>query len=121
MTLGEKQRLFAKLLPALLNQAHTMGYEVTLGDAYRDPRLFGAVGEKKGYGHKKSNHKRRLAIDLNLFLEGRFLTETEDHFELGQWWESLHPLCRWGGRFTDKNGNPKPDGNHYSLEHEGYM
>lgn len=92
-----------------------MGYEVTLGDAYRDPRLHGSHGEKKGYGHRKSCHKLRLAIDLNLFLDGEYLTETEDHEKLGEWWESLHPLCRWGGRFSN------PDGNHYSLEHNGSM
>ncbi len=111
MTLGDKQRLFAKLLPGLINQAHLMGYEVTLGDAYRDPRLHGATGEKKGYGHRNSCHKLRLAIDLNLFKNGEYLQDTEDHRELGEWWESLHPLCRWGGRFND--------GNHYSLEYEG--
>jgi len=113
MTLGEKQRLFAKLLPGLINQAHQMGYEVTLGDAYRDPRLHGHIGEKKAYGHRNSCHKLRLAQDLNLFKDGAYLDETEDHRELGEWWESLHPLCRWGGRFND--------GNHYSLEHNGCM
>lgn len=113
MTLGEKQRLFAKLLAGLINQAHLMGYEVTMGDAYRDRRLFGDLGEKKGYGHRNSCHKLRLAQDLNLFKDGVYLSKTEDHRELGEWWESLHPLCRWGGRFDD--------GNHYSLEHNGCM
>lgn len=111
MTLGDKQRLFAKLLPGLINQAHLMGYEVTLGDAYRDPRLHGTTGEKKGYGHRNSCHKIRLAFDLNLFKDGAYLQTTEDHRELGEWWEGLHHLCRWGGRFND--------GNHYSFEHEG--
>ena len=63
-------------------------------------------------GHKDSNHKRKLAIDIDLFLDGRYyLTETGDHRKLGEFWESLHPLCRWGGRFGD--------GNHYSIEHGG--
>ena len=113
MKLGDKQRLFAKLLPGLINKAHLLGCEVTLGDAYRDPRLHGEIGEKKAYGHRNSCHKLRLAIDLNLFRGGKFLTQTNDHKALGDWWESLHPLCRWGGRFND--------GNHYSLEHNGNM
>jgi len=113
MGLGDKQKLFAKILPALLNKAHELGYEVTLGDAYRDPRIHGTVGEKLGYGHRNSCHKVRLAIDLNLFRDGKFLTETADHKILGEWWETLHPLCRWGGRFND--------GNHYSFEHNGSM
>jgi len=111
MTLGQKQRLFAKLAADLIIRAYATGYEVTLGDAFRDPRVHGEIGEKKGYGHPKSAHKNRLAIDLNLFKDGKFLQATEDHQSLGEWWESQHPDCRWGGRFND--------GNHYSLEHDG--
>ena len=108
MKLSERQRLFAKLLPRLIDHAHAEGYEITFGDAYRDPRLHGAVGVKMGYGHANSNHKNRLAIDLNLFKDGAFLQATTDHTPLGEFWEKLHPLCRWGGRFND--------GNHYSIE-----
>ncbi|MCP5014461.1 MAG: M15 family metallopeptidase [Ketobacter sp.] len=111
MRLSEKQKLFTRLLPKLINYAHRKGYEITLGDAYRDPRVFGKIGKKKGYGKKYSNHKSRLAIDLNLFKNGRYLTKTSDHKLLGEYWEKLHPLTCWGGRFDD--------GNHYSLEHEG--
>ncbi len=111
MTLGEKQKAFAKLVARLLDKAHELGMEVTLGDAYRDPRVHGALGVKLGYGHPKSAHKQRLAIDLNLFKDGVFQTSTEAHKELGEWWEKQHPDARWGGRFQD--------GNHYSLENAG--
>lgn len=109
MTLREKQSKFTLAIAGLIAKAYEMGYEVTLGDAYRDPRLHGQVGEKKGYGHSKSCHKLRLAIDLNLFKNGKFLTTTEDHRELGEWWESQGGT--WGGRFNDAN--------HYSFEHAG--
>ncbi len=112
LTLGQMQRLFMQLLPRLIDYAYEQGYELTLGDGYRDPRVFGKTGVKQGYGRSKSNHKRRLAIDLNLFKEGVYLTKTEDHRPLGEFWESLHPLCTWGGRFND--------GNHYSLMYRGY-
>lgn len=111
MTLGELQRAFAKVLPRLIDKAHELGYEVTLGDGYRDPRVFGPVGTEKGYGNAYSGHKRRLAIDLNLFRDGVYLTSTEDHRELGEWWESLGDRHCWGGRFND--------GNHYSFEYQG--
>lgn len=111
MTLGEKQKAFARLVARLLDRAHELGYEVTLGDAFRDPRVHGALGVKLGYGHPKSAHKQRLAIDLNLFKDGVFQTSTAAHQELGEWWEKQHPDARWGGRFQD--------GNHYSLEHDG--
>ncbi len=111
MTLRQKQSDFAALVPSLINKALELGYEVTLGDAYRDPRVHGALGVKLGYGHPKSAHKSRLAIDINLFKNGEFLATTEAHKELGEWWEKQHPLARWGGRFDD--------GNHYSFEHDG--
>lgn len=50
-------------------------------------------------------------LDLHLFRDGKWLSSTEDHRALGEWWEQQHELCRWGGRFSD--------GNHYSLEHDG--
>lgn len=105
MTLRQKQSKFARMVADLIVKAYDMGYEVTLGDAYRDPRLFGAMGEKKGYGSANSFHKQRLAIDLNLFKDGVFLGFTEAHKPLGEWWESQGGT--WGGRFND--------GNHYSL------
>jgi len=111
MTLGQTQRQFARLVGRLIERAYEMGYEVTLGDAYRDPRVHGEMGEKSSYSHPSSAHKVRLAIDLNLFKDGRFLTETDDHRPLGEWWEQQHELARWGGRFRD--------GNHYSFEHNG--
>ena len=60
---------------------------------------------------EEARRKVRLAIDLNLFLNGVFMEGTAAHKELGEWWEQQHPLARWGGRFND--------GNHYSFEYEG--
>ncbi len=102
MTLRQKQSLFAKLIAQLMTWACAQGYELTVGD-------FNAYD-----GHRAhSCHYLRLAADLNLFIGGSFLTKTEAHAPLGAYWKSLHPLCKWGGDFT------KPDGNHYSLYHEG--
>ena len=113
MTLGEKQELFPLLLMSLVHYIYGKGYKIRWGDGYRDPRVHGNIGDKVGYGHKNSCHKLKLAQDLNLFKDGKFLTETEDHKEFGEYWKSLDPLCQWGGDFKN------PDGNHYSLMHEG--
>jgi len=105
--LGDRQRLFARMLPRLIDKAHDLGFEVTLGDAHRSKI------EAKRLGFENSNHTRCLAIDLNLFKNGIYLAETDDHMPLGLWWEQQHELCRWGGRFND--------GNHYSFEWRGKM
>ncbi len=108
MILSRKQRDFTKALNLLLTWAHAEGYEFTLGDAYRDPRIHGPLGQrpKHGYGHPRSYHKRRLAIDLNLFIDGVYQRTTEAHRPIGEMWEKLGGT--WGGRFS------RPDGNHYS-------
>lgn len=111
MTLREKQSAFAELVSTLIAKAYELGYEVTLGDAYRDPRVHGELGVKRSYSHASSAHKLRLAIDLNLFKDGQFLESSDAHKLLGEWWEQQHSLARWGGRFND--------GNHYSFEHSG--
>ena len=111
MSLRKLQAEFAALVARLIDQAVALGYEVTLGDAYRDPRVHGSMGVSQGYGRARSAHKMRLAIDLNLFKDGVFMSASEDHRAIGEWWEKQHPQARWGGRFND--------GNHYSLEHGG--
>lgn len=110
LTLGQKQRLFVRLVGQLIAFAYSRGYELTFGDAYRSPQQAQA-NAKAGTGIARSLHTDRLAIDLNLFLDGQYLTRSEDHAELGAYWMSLHPLCSWGGTFGD--------GNHYSLMHDG--
>lgn len=109
MTLGQTQRKFTLMIAQLINHAYERGYELTFGDAFRDPSVHGAQGFKASYSAGKSAHKWRLAVDFNLFKDGDFLTRTEDHKELGEFWESIGGT--WGGRFND--------GNHYSLEFQG--
>jgi len=98
MTLSEKQREFTFMIGLLIQRAYDTGYELTFGDAYAK------TGHRTG-----SLHYDRLAVDFNLFKDGKYLTETADHLPLGEFWEQIGGT--WGGRFND--------GNHYSLEHGG--
>lgn len=109
LPLGKKQRAFTRMIGNLIVFAYSKGYELSLGDAYRDPRVFGDMGTTRGYGRASSNHKLRLAIDFNLFKDGKYLRATEDYIELGEYWESIGGC--WGGRFND--------GNHFSVVHNG--
>ena len=114
MTLREKQSLFAELVSVLIVMANDLGYAVTLGEAYRSPEEAARLA-KAGKGIKNSLHTQRLAIDLNLFRDGKYLTTTAAHRPLGEAWERLSQPpayeCCWGGRFGD--------GNHYSIAHNG--
>jgi len=83
MTLSEHQQEFALHIGYLLQHINAAGYACTFGDAYRSPLAFGGMGEKGPYGRNKSAHKQRLAVDLNLFKDGRYLDDTEDHRPIG--------------------------------------
>ena len=114
--LSAKQARFTVMVGKLIAYADKKGYRLTWGDAYRDPRLHGYVGTKKGYGRRDSCHKIRLAVDFNLFKKDehgrwRYLRSTKAHKELGEYWESLSEDAAWGGHFGD--------GNHYSISHQG--
>ena len=109
MTLGERQRRFTECIGRLILWAYENGFELSFGDAYRSPEQ-AALNAASGKGIKDSLHTKRLAVDFNLFVDGVFQQTTEAHKPLGDYWESLDPLCRWGGNFTTRK-----DGNHYEL------
>ena len=96
MSMVDEQSEFSRKIGVLIIVAHELGFEVTLGHALRC--------EECHTGKPHSLHKRKLAVDLNLFIGGKYLTDTEDHRPLGELWEQMGGT--WGGRWGD--------GNHYS-------
>jgi hypothetical protein len=100
MGLVSKQNEFSGMVAQLIIFAQQRGYQITFGDAYRDDRVI--------YGHKDSLHRKRLAVDLNLFEDGKYVSSDEAHAPLHDFWDSI------GGAERIKG-----DGNHYSLEYNG--
>ncbi len=94
MTLRERQSIFAENVAKLILWTFARGYELTGGAWWR-------IGDRLLHGD-------RLAIDLNLFFNGEYLTDTEDYMPLGEYWVSLHEDNMWGGEFND--------GNHFSMK-----
>lgn len=111
MTLSEKQQLFTAMVGQLIIWAGDHGYRLTFGEATRSPEQ-AKLNAKSGAGIANSLHTQRLAVDLNLFVNGVYKTRTEDYRPLGEFWESIGGA--WGGRFKTN-----PDGNHFSLENNG--
>lgn len=75
-----------------------------------------------GAGIANSLHTLGLAVDLLLYKNGVWQTDSAVYKDLGIWWKSFSAWHRWGGDFTTiKDGKvvPKPDGNHFSIEHNG--
>ena len=106
MTLNEQQWKFSRLVAELIQEANHQGFEVSLGEAHR-PAITAAFYALKGIGVKDSFHGKRLAIDIMLFRDGKYLTNQRDYLGLGIWWQSRGGT--WGGFFK------RADGNHFSL------
>lgn len=109
-TLHDKQCEFTLMVAALITWCYSQGYEISFGEAWR-PQITADAYAKLGMGISNSLHLIRLAIDLNFFKDGIWLKKTEDLIPIGAKWKSMGGS--WGGDFA------KPDGNHFSLEHEG--
>jgi hypothetical protein len=111
-TLGQKQRRFTRLVGLLIEYAYANEMELSFGDAYRTPEQ-AAANAAKGTGIAASLHTERLAIDFNLFINGEYQRDSEAYRRLGDYWKSLGSDCAWGGDFK------RPDGNHFSIRHNG--
>ena len=109
MSLSATQQQFALSLAKLVIYADSIGLPVTFGDAYRDPRLHGAMGVKLGYGSANSCHKLRLAVDLNIIKNGALAPESE-YIKLQDYWRK------------NLGGSPMipGDSNHFSWAHGVY-
>jgi len=106
------QEEFTRASARLILHAFDIGYGVTYGETYRTPEQ-AALNAQRGTGVTNSLHTDRLAIDLNLFKDGVYITDDTGHRQLGAWWKALGPRYRWGGDLAKK------DYNHYSLSPDG--
>lgn len=117
------QLLFTTLLPGLLDRAveyaAEQGIEVALGESWRSPEEAARLADA-GLGIRASLHCERLAQDLLLrVVNGDLINDAAMYEPLGVYWEGLHASCRWGGRFKNAKGFPRPDPDHFSLAFQG--
>lgn len=108
------QEEFSQSVAKLIVKAAELGYGVTLGDAYRSPEQ-AAANAAAGTGVARSLHTDRLAIDINLFKDGIYITDDTGHKDLGAWWKTLGDHYKWGGNIV----HPRADPNHYSMSPDG--
>lgn len=112
LSLREQQSLFAVAVGDLIRYVYGMGWELSLDEAYRPPET-ARLYERQGRGSARSLHCQKLAIDLNLFIDGKYQRRGAAYEPLGEFWKTLHPLARWGGDWQSK------DYRHFSFTRGG--
>jgi peptidoglycan L-alanyl-D-glutamate endopeptidase CwlK len=99
VSLVKEQAEFLLDLCRLISYATECGWQVTGGELWRTPEQqaeYVRTGRSKTL---KSNHLRRLAIDLNFFKDGKLIYDKDQLRLFGQFWEMLDARNRWGGNF----------------------
>lgn len=99
MSLVPHQAAFLLNVCKLIQFATDQGWTVTGGELWRtsdQQAIYLRAGKTKTM---MSNHLRRLAVDLNFLKEGKPCWDQKLLSPLGDYWQSLHPLNRWGGYF----------------------
>jgi hypothetical protein len=97
LKLSEKQRGFTLMVAELTLFAYARGLELTYGEAFRTVEQQ-EIHRKNGRSRvARSKHQDRLAVDLNLFVDGSYVRDKNFYRPLGEKWELLGG--RWGGRF----------------------
>lgn len=85
MSLQEQQSQFASDVAKLINHLHALGYWVTFSEAHAEaPKC------------TENSHTKRLAIDLNLYLDAKYLYAPRDYIIAGKYWEKLSKQNRAG-------------------------
>ena len=110
MTLRARRCLFTFNLARLIAWVNMQkGYTCSLSEALR-PQWVAEKYAKEGKGSRVSLHIDGLAVDLNIYSEGVYLTKSEDYEFAGAYWKTLDPDNRWGGDIESLR-----DGNHFSC------
>lgn len=99
MRMVTEQNAFLTDFALLIQEAQKRGFEVSAGELLRTPeqqKIYFDTGRSKTLD---SNHLKKLAGDLNFFKDGKWIQTKAELVELGEFWENLNPLNRWGGNF----------------------
>jgi len=106
MKLSEHQQIFSKHIARLIHRAELLGIDLTFGEAYRTEYQQAEYLRTKKSKTKFSNHLKRLAVDFNFFIDGKLVYKHPLIDNLGEYWESIDPLNRWGGNFKSIKDSP---------------
>lgn len=109
MSMVAEQAAFLLDVCRLVQHATGLGFTLTAGELFRTPEQQEIYVKTGRSTTMNSLHLSRLAVDFNIFKDGKLVGDKVVLAPLGVFWESLHPLNSWGG-----NGKKLVDTPHFS-------
>lgn len=103
MSLVNEQWLFLQDFARLIQFAAQKNMLLTGGELSRttdQQRIYISQGKSKTMD---SRHIKRVAVDLNIIIDGQLCNDWNVYKILGDYWESLNPKNTWGGDWNKDN------------------
>ena len=91
----ERQQTFALNVAKLILYINVKGYRCTFGETLRTKEM-AQIYARTGRGVLDSNHLYKLAVDLNLFKNGVYLTDAKEYKQFADYWLTLNPFNEAG-------------------------
>jgi hypothetical protein len=80
-----------------------------IGEVWRQPEMQRILKDRGFSKTLYGRHQDKLAIDLFFWMNGRILANVprnKPHLQdMGDFWESRHPMNEWGGNWYHKQGD----------------
>jgi len=78
-------------------------WEISFGEAWRRKSTQEWLVEKGWSQTMNSDHRNKCAIDVFVWIGGKFITNERKNETLikpaGDFWKAQHPACYWGGDY----------------------
>lgn len=105
----ERQQTFTLNVAKLILYINVKGYKCTFGETYRTTEM-AQIYAKTSKGIQDSNHCYKLAVDLNLFKNGVYLSDAKEYKQFADYWLTLNPFNESGYYWKSV------DANHFEMD-----
>lgn len=115
MLIVGRQQTFTLNVAKLILYINSKGYACTFGESYRTTEM-AQIYAKTGKGIQDSNHCYKLAVDLNLFKNGVYLSDAKEYKQFADYWLTLNTFNESGYYFRRKDGTSFIDAQHFEMD-----
>ena len=105
----ERQQTFTLNVARLIIYINQQGYACTFGETLRTKEM-AQIYARTGRGVLDSNHCYKLAVDLNLFKNGVYLSDAKEYRQFAEYWLTLNPFNESGYFWKSV------DANHFEMD-----